>query len=119
MIKRSSGLWLLCSPALWAAQIGDPFQPPSIISCTAQHAPPMHWRLKGTLGHDALRYGWVVTPEDQWLRLSAQQMLPGGHWQVSRISARSVEFLASASNVLCPTSISTYTLTLGDHKETQ
>lgn len=70
MSKRPGrGWWWLLWPWALCAEPRDPFAPPPLPACAQTAASPAGWRLKGVIGQPTLRYGWVVTPAGQWLRL--------------------------------------------------
>lgn len=78
-------IWLFGSASLWAADYPDPFLPPEVASCAVRSASLPGWLLKGVIGTAERRYGWVMTPQKQWLPLQPQQLLPDGNWQVVQI----------------------------------
>lgn len=104
---------LMFSTPLWAAQYRDPFQPTQLAHCSVPAVSPEGWQLKGVIGTPDLRYGWVVTPEGQWLGLLPQQWLLDGHWQVVQIQPGQLELSAQGINGSCPPLTDRVVLTLG------
>lgn len=99
--RRWSGLLLL--PWVLAAQPRNPFIP--LPDCLMALESPAGWRLKGIIGQPALRYGWVVTPAGQWLRLRPQQILLAGRWRVDQINADKLTLAEQPTDPDCPVAI--------------
>lgn len=90
IFANSSGLGPLLS--VLTDHYRDPFLPPQAVPCIRPITSLEGWRLKGSIGTEDLRYGWVVTPQGQWLGLLPQQRLLDGDWQVAQVHSRKVEF---------------------------
>ncbi|CAM3895700.1 hypothetical protein [Serratia silvae] len=105
---------LLFSPPLWAEQYRDPFQPPLTVACAAPAVSPAGWWLKGIIGTPELRYGWVVTPQGQWLGLLPRQRVLDGEWQVMQIRPRQLELVAQNGAEVCRPRTGSVVLTLGE-----
>lgn len=91
MSRRSGRWWWLLWPWALCAEPRDPFAPPPMPACAQTETSPTGWRLKGVIGQPTQRYGWVVTPAGQWLRLRPQQRVLAERWQVTQVQARSLE----------------------------
>ncbi|BEM89416.1 hypothetical protein SME46J_38860 [Serratia marcescens] len=115
-MSRRLGLgWWLLWPWALCAESRDPFAPPSQPACV-QAASPAGWRLKGVIGQPTQRYGWVVTPAGQWLRLRPQQRVLAERWQVTQVQARSLTLTALAAEPDCPAGHGDVSLTM-DNKD--
>ncbi|PVZ84634.1 hypothetical protein C9426_22715 [Serratia sp. S1B] len=88
-------------PSVLTGHYRDPFQPPQAVPCIRPITSPEGWRLKGSIGTEDLRYGWVVTPQGQWLGLLPQQRLLDGDWQVAQVYPRKVEFAMPEIDSAC------------------
>ncbi|CAI0968126.1 hypothetical protein [Serratia ficaria] len=99
--RRWLGIWLLL-PWVLAAQPRNPFIPLPLPDCPMAAESPGDWRLLGIIGQPALRYGWVVTPAGQWLRLRPQQTLLAGRWRVAWIAADALTLAALPTDPDCP-----------------
>ncbi|AUU10576.1 DUF2531 family protein [Serratia marcescens] len=117
MSKRPGRWWWLLWPWALCAEPRDPFAPPPLPACAQTEASPAGWRLKGVIGHPALRYGWVVTPAGQWLRLQPQQRVLAERWQVTQVQARSLTLTALATEPDCPASQSDISLMMDNNKD--
>lgn len=106
--------WLLFSAPLWAEQYRDPFQPPLTAVCAGHGVSPAGWRLKGVIGTPDFRYGWVVTPQGQWLGLFPRQRVLDGDWQVMQILPRQLELAEQEMAEACRPRTGNVMLTLGN-----
>ncbi|OKB66421.1 hypothetical protein BHU62_12745 [Serratia marcescens] len=102
MSKRPGRWWWLLWPWALCAEPRDPFAPPSPPACSLAEASPAGWQLRGVIGQPTLRYGWVVTPTGQWLRLRPQQRVLAERWQVTQVQVRSLTLMALAAEPDCP-----------------
>lgn len=100
-MNKAWWLWLLFSTQLGAEQYRDPFQPPDVAACAEPAVSPAGWLLKGVIGTPDLRYGWVVTPQGQWLGLQPRQRVLDGDWQVVQILPRQLELGAQDMGSAC------------------
>ncbi|CAI1167961.1 Protein of uncharacterised function (DUF2531) [Serratia liquefaciens] len=116
-MNKNLGFWLLLLPMALLAQPRDPFRPLPSSDCPAAAESPVNWRLKGTLGHEKLRFAWIVTPGGKWLRVKPSQTLLAGRWQVEQILERQVTLSAIQSNPACSVAEDRVVLALGKHKE--
>lgn len=112
-MNKAGWFWLMFSTSLWAEHYRDPFQPPQAVPCSRPALSPEGWRLKGIIGTPDLRYGWVETPQDQWLGLLPQQRLLDGQWQVIQIQPRQLELGFLDVDSACPQLTDNVVLTLG------
>lgn len=55
------------------------------------------WRLRGVIGQELERKGWIQVPSGEWLKVFLQVRLPVAHWQVKRIGYGTVLFSPSTS----------------------
>ncbi|AYZ30669.1 HofP DNA utilization family protein [Serratia sp. FDAARGOS_506] len=104
MSKRSGRWWWLLWPWALYAEPRDPFSPPPQSACAQLEVSPSGWRLKGVIGQAPLRYGWVMTPAGQWLRLRPQQRVLAERWLVTQVQARSLTLTALTTEPDCPAS---------------
>lgn len=106
--------WLtaLFLPWALAAQPRNPFIPLLLPDCPLAAASPAGWRLKGIIGQPALRYGWILTPEGQWLRLGEQQRLIAERWRVIQIGDDRLTLVEQQTDPDCPASAADVLLTL-------
>lgn len=104
----------LFSSVLWAEHYRDPFQPPSVVPCVHAAISPKDWQLKGIIGTPDRRYGWIVTPQGQWLGLLPQQRLLDGDWRVVQILPRQLELRAEERDNACSRTTDNLILTLGN-----
>ena len=74
-------------------------------------------RHRRRVGQPPLRYGWVVTPAGQWLRLRPQQWVLDERWQVAQVRARSLTLTALAAEPDCPASQGDISLMMGNNKD--
>lgn len=105
--------WLIALLLPWAlaAHPRNPFIPLPLTRCP-QAASPAGWLLKGIIGQPALRYGWILTPEGQWLRLREQQRLLAGRWLVIQIGADRLTLAEQQPTPDCPALAADVLLTL-------
>ncbi|MEX2943777.1 hypothetical protein [Serratia fonticola] len=116
-MNKAWWFWLLFSAPLWAEQYRDPFQPPLTAACADPAVSPEDWRLKGIIGTPDLRYGWVVTPQGQWLGLLPRQRVLDGDWQVMQIQPRQLEFVAQDKAEACRPRTGSVVLTLEKNRK--
>lgn len=114
MSKRSGRWWWLLWPWALCAEPRDPFAPPPMPVCAQTEISTAGWRLKGVIGQPMQRYGWVVTPAGQWLRLRPQQRVLAERWQVTQVQARSLTLKALTAEPECPTSRDDISLMIDD-----
>ncbi|BEM60098.1 hypothetical protein SME22J_39590 [Serratia marcescens] len=114
MSKRSGRWWWLLWPWALCAEPRDPFAPPPMPACAQTETSPAGWRLKGVIGQPTQRYGWVVTPAGQWLRLRSQQRVLAERWQVTQVQARSLTLKALTAEPECPASRDDISLMIDD-----
>ncbi len=112
-MNKTCWIWLIFSTSLCAEHYRDPFQPPQVAPCTRPATLPEGWRLKGTIGTPDVRYGWVVTPQGQWLKLLPRQRLSDGQWQVVQIEPRQLELGVQDRDKACSPLTGNMVLTLG------
>jgi pilus assembly protein HofP len=103
-MSKFCGLWLLFFPWVLEAALRDPFQPPAVSPCVVPADAPQSWQLKGIIGQQTLRYGWVITASGQWLRLKPQQTLLNGSWQVGAIHPNQLALTVVEGSDTCQSS---------------
>lgn len=113
-MSKAWWFWLLFSAPLWAGQYRDPFQPPLTAVCADPGVSPAGWRLKGVIGTPDLRYGWVITPQGQWLGLLPRQRVLDDDWQVMQILPRQLELAEQERAEACRPRARHVVLTLGN-----
>lgn len=113
-MSKAWWFWLLFSAPLWAGQYRDPFQRPLTAICADPGVSPAGWRLKGIIGTPDLRYGWVITPQGQWLGLLPRQRVLDGDWQVIQILPRQLELAEQEVAEACRPRAGHVVLTLGN-----
>ncbi|CAI0905168.1 DUF2531 family protein [Serratia entomophila] len=116
-MNKRRWLALLLLPWALAAQPRNPFVPLPLPDCPLAAASPAGWRLKGIIGRPALRYGWVVTPTGQWLRLGERQLLLARRWRVVRIEADRLTLAELQTDPNCPAVAGDVQLTLNNEGE--
>ncbi|KEY58660.1 DNA utilization family protein [Serratia sp. DD3] len=114
IFANSSGFAPL--PSVLSADERDPFQPPQAVPCIRPITSPENWQLKGSIGTEDLRYGWVVTPQGQWLGLLPQQRLLDGYWQVAQVHPRKVELAMPEIDSACSPQVGNLVLALEEKR---